>query len=120
MTHGWLVAGAFVAACSTAPPPPELVSDPATLELGRTLFLAHCALCHGVRGDGHGPRREGLNPPPADFTNSVWRRDADPRRLHDVIRDGKAGTPMPAWRALDDREIWALVAYVLAIGGNRP
>jgi mono/diheme cytochrome c family protein len=119
VTRAHVFAGALVVACSSGPPPPpELATDPATVERGRALFVDHCALCHGVRGDGNGPRREGILPPPADLTSAGWRRGADPRRVHDIIRDGKPGTSMPSWHALDEADIWALVAYVLSLGGR--
>jgi mono/diheme cytochrome c family protein len=86
---------------------------------GRTLFLAHCALCHGVRGDGHGLRREGLSEPPRDFTDSEWRASTTPRRVFFAIREGLAGTPMPAWKSLSEADAWNLTAYVLTLGKEK-
>jgi mono/diheme cytochrome c family protein len=82
---------------------------------GRGLFEAHCALCHGVRGDGRGARSEGLSRPPADFTDLAWRRRTTPRRVFFAVREGVRGTPMPSWKSLDESEAWDLVAYVLSI-----
>lgn len=87
---------------------------------GRDLFLEHCALCHGVHADGRGERREGLVPPPRDFTSVAWRRGTSPRRVFFVIREGVRGTAMPAWRTLDDDQTWDLVAYVLSVSGETP
>jgi mono/diheme cytochrome c family protein len=83
---------------------------------GRALFEAHCVLCHGLRADGRGARREGLSAPPADFTDRAWRRRMSPRRAFFVIREGVRGTPMPGWKAFDEPETWDLVAYVLSVG----
>jgi mono/diheme cytochrome c family protein len=82
---------------------------------GRTLFLSHCALCHGKQGNGHGRREMGLSTAPADFTDPSWRSQATPRHVFFWIREGVQGTPMPAWRALSDDETWDLVAYVLSL-----
>ncbi len=82
---------------------------------GRKLFQAHCALCHGARGDGRGARSEGLSRPPADFSDLVWRRGMTPRRVYFAVREGVRGTPMPGWKSLDEVDSWDLVAYVLSI-----
>ena len=83
---------------------------------GRELFVENCAICHGDRGDGNGIRREGLYPPPRDFTNPDWRKEISPRRVFFVIREGVSGTPMPSWKSFSDNDTWALAAYVLSIG----
>jgi len=88
-------------------------------ERGRALFLEHCALCHGDRADGRGVRRQGLSSQPRDFTDPAWRARVSPRHVFYVIREGSAGTAMPAWKALDDEQTWDLAAYLLAVG-ERP
>ena len=86
---------------------------------GRVLFLEHCALCHGERGDGHGVRREGLVRLRATSRNPAWRRSTSPRHVFFAIREGIAGTPMPAWTNLSEQDAWDLTAYVLSSGGPR-
>lgn len=99
--------------------PEARVQSGAAAARGRTLFREHCALCHGVRADGHGMRSEGLSKPPADLTDPEWRRHVSARWLFFVIREGVRGTPMPAWKALPDDQIWDLVAYVLQLPADR-
>jgi high-affinity iron transporter len=96
--------------------PEAALSDPAVRARGRTLFLEHCALCHGDRGDGHGVRREGLSQPPRDFTSAAWRASTSPRRVFFAIREGLAGTPMPGWKSLSEQDAWDMTAYVLSLG----
>lgn len=96
-------------------PVPDDLSSPAALERGRVLFLQHCALCHGVAGDGHGQRREGFVRPPRDFRSSPWRTEATPRRVFHSVREGLPGTAMPSWKTLPDAGLWDLTAYVLSI-----
>ena len=95
--------------------PEAEVTSAAARERGRVLFEANCALCHGVRGDGHGQRREGLDVPPRDFTNPEWREQTSPRHVFFAIREGLAGTPMPAWKSLSERDAWDLTAFVLSL-----
>jgi high-affinity iron transporter len=86
---------------------------------GRALFLEHCAICHGERADGRGPRHN-LSQQAADFTNSAWRARMTPRRAFYVIREGVRGTPMPAWKILSEDQGWDLVAYVLSVAEQGP
>jgi cytochrome c oxidase cbb3-type subunit II len=87
---------------------------------GKRLFVEHCALCHGENADGHGQRSEGLTGRPADFTSPVWRASATPDGVFVVIREGKPGTSMPAWRSLDDRDLADLTTYVLSVHAEGP
>jgi len=99
--------------------PEERLRSTSAREHGRALFLQHCALCHGERADGRGVRRQALSSPPRDFTDRAWRERTSPRRVFHVIREGTPGTPMPAWKALDEDDAWDLAAYLLA-AGERP
>lgn len=99
--------------------PEQQLASPAAQRRGRHLFLEHCALCHGENADGHGVRREGLSVPPRDLTSVAWRRETSPRHVYFAIREGVRGTPMPSWKALDEHELWDLVAYVLSVSEQR-
>jgi len=87
---------------------------------GKELFVEHCALCHGENADGRGQRSEGLVGRPADFTSAGWRSSATPDGVFTVIREGKPGTSMPAWRSLDERDVVALTSYVLSVHAEGP
>ena len=63
---------------------------------GRALYLRHCALCHGIRADGQGARREGLSTRPRDFTSAAWRRGATPRLVFFAVREGVPARPCRA------------------------
>jgi len=104
------------AAYRDIPVPEQQLAAPGARQRGRQLFLEHCALCHGDQADGKGVRREGLSRAPRDFTSMAWRQSTSPRHVYFAIREGVRGTPMPSWKALDDRDIWDLVAYVLSVG----
>jgi high-affinity iron transporter len=97
-------------------PIPASVGSVASRQAGRELFLQHCVLCHGERGDGHGTRVQALSTAPRDFTDAAWRERTSPRRLFFAIREGARGTAMPAWRSLGDDEIWNLVSFVQSVG----
>jgi mono/diheme cytochrome c family protein len=48
--------------------PVGLLTSREAQDAGAVIFAANCAICHGVKGDGRGQRREGINPPPANLT----------------------------------------------------
>jgi mono/diheme cytochrome c family protein len=95
--------------------PRGLLSSPEARQRGRALFEKSCALCHGVRADGKGVRREGLSESPADFTSRGWRKAHTPRGVFHAIREGVPDRGMPAWKAFSETQCWDLTAYVLSV-----
>jgi len=92
-----------VVADMSAPFPNNLVGDAAK---GRQFFNSNCATCHGVKGNGEGPRAFFNYPKPRNFltpeSHALFNRPA----LFRSIANGKPGTVMPAWsKVLSDQEI---------------
>jgi len=83
------------------------------------LYRQHCAHCHGITGDGSGPTAPFLNPYPRDFrlgkfkfkSTRLFRPPVD-NDLKRVLERGIAGTAMPSFAMLPDKQLDALVAYV--------
>jgi len=100
-------------------------------ESGKTIYLRHCALCHGVDASGNGPLAAALQIAPADLTRlSVEHDDEFPAaKIADVIRNGggvlgHGSTAMLAWGAYFSEKrkpevararIKALVDYIQSI-----
>lgn len=95
-------------------PPPARLASPEARQRGQKLFLRHCALCHGERGDGRGVRRS-LSSRPRDFTDPAWRERNTPVTVYQVIRQGRRGTAMAGWKVLDEEQTWDLVAHLLSL-----
>lgn len=74
---------------------------------GEKLFVAHCALCHGIGGSGG--RGPSLNQP-------ELRRAADNRALFQIIQNGIQGTEMPGAWQMTEREIVQVADYVRSLG----
>ncbi len=72
---------------------------------GAELFGRYCAACHGDKGDG------GVGVPLSlpTFLDSV-----DDRFLAETIRYGRPGRVMPAFDALSDAQVSAIVTYIRA------
>lgn len=80
---------------------------------GREFYMKNCFACHGVKGEGNGPRAYFNRPRPRDFTSDASRQILNRPRLFDSITKGRVGTVMPAWgKVLTDQEIANLTEFV--------
>lgn len=100
-----------VSACSSDPPEVPVGPDgqpDEVLALGRDVFGARCANCHGSSGGGgSGPRLAG----------TVVETYPDPADQADVVRNGRGGN-MPAFGGtLSDEMIEAVVRYTREVLG---
>lgn len=94
-------------------------SGPADAE-GRGLYRKHCALCHGVTGNGRGTTAAILNPYPRDYRMGVFKFKSTPLSYkptrEDIarsIRNGIAGTAMVKIPELTEDDVQALTDYVI-------
>lgn len=94
--------------------PEGLLASAEARDEGAALFLRHCSLCHGERGDGRGTRRI-LSTAAADLTDPLWRQRATPEGVFITIREGVPRTPMAPWRIFSEEQTWSLVAHVLSL-----
>lgn len=104
-------------------------TTPDEIQVGKQLFSANCAACHGEGGAGNGvfadqfasgagqvdpgkPLGEHTQKP-ADFTDRLRMLSASPAHLQGKIIRGGMGTGMPSWGAIFTQDqTWALVAYL--------
>lgn len=104
------------------PYPPVPSTDKAQVKLGKQVYQATCAVCHGANAEGalnwQTPDAQGnLPPPPHDDDGHTWHHSD--RVLYEMIRDGmrdplRPDSPfrMPAFgNRLSDAEIRAVIAY---------
>ncbi len=97
-------------------------ADPAAVATGRAVYAAHCASCHGARGEGEPDwqteREDGSLPaPPHDASGHTWHHaDADLIRI--VAKGGTVYMPtsrMPGYRTtLTPDEIAAVLTFIKA------
>lgn len=104
-----------------------------SVERGRVLYVAYCAGCHGEHGDGRGPSKPFLNPPPMDFTltqaSGANTEGGQPGYKYDYKRNrvsvitngaiyyavlyGIPGSAMPQFKGqLESEKIWDVGNYV--------
>lgn len=104
-------------------------TTPEELQVGRQLFSANCAACHGETGAGNGVFADQLaagtnnintdatigehTQRPANITDPVRMLSASPAHLQGKIIRGGMGTGMPYWGPIfTEEQTWALVAYL--------
>jgi mono/diheme cytochrome c family protein len=101
---------AVVDADMSLPFPNGLKGDPVK---GREFFMSNCFTCHGVTGQGNGPRAYFNTPRPRNFTSETSRRILNRVRLFSGISNGRVGTVMPAWgKVLTDQQIANVAEFV--------
>ena len=93
--------------------PPKLTNLTDTEYRGEKLFQQNCAFCHAADGTGRNWIGSFLEPHPRDLTNTEFMSGMTKIRLRKVIREGLAGTSMPAWKSvLSEQQIDDVIAYV--------
>jgi mono/diheme cytochrome c family protein len=101
---------AIVDADMSLPFPNGLKGDPVK---GKEFFMHNCFTCHGVSGQGDGPRADFNIPRPRNFTSDNSRRILNRVRLFTGISNGRVGTVMPAWgKVLTDQQIANVAEFV--------
>lgn len=100
-------------------------ADGGRIALGKTVYTAHCAACHGANLEGQANWRERfangrLPAPPHDKTGHTWHHPDG--LLIDMVKNGlvpgRTAPPgyesdMPAYAGiLSDEEIVAVIAYI--------
>jgi cytochrome c553 len=80
---------------------------------GKKFYDDNCATCHGIKGDGQGPRAYFINPVPENFISQKSRAAFNRPTLFDAVATGRRGTEMPAWdKVLTKQEIADVSEYV--------
>ena len=98
-------------------------TDPAQVALGKQVYAAQCASCHGVNLEGQPNWKERnadgkLPAPPHDETGHTWHHPD--QQLFDITKRGTAALVGPSYKTdmrefgsiLSDEEIWAVLAYI--------
>ncbi|MEE9594109.1 MAG: c-type cytochrome [Candidatus Hydrothermarchaeales archaeon] len=83
---------------------------------GKDIYDTNCLTCHGATGKGDGPVAVGLDPPPADLTDGVWKYGGSQTEIENTIREGVPDTTMAAWKSiLTEEEIKSVAEYVKSL-----
>lgn len=111
---------------SGTPQVPKMLGDESfdtkQLQHGMEIYMQRCSQCHGVSGDGRGPKAKHLYPLPRDYRRGIFKftstpYGSKPRRedLLKTLRRGIPGTSMPSFARLPKADLEAVVDYVIAL-----
>lgn len=94
---------ATIVSCST---------NPKMLLVGRAMFRANCAVCHGADGGGNvGP----------NLCDGQYINVQQPTDIFRIINEGVVAKGMPAWSArFNTTQTVVLAAYVASLRGTQP
>jgi cytochrome c oxidase subunit 2 len=83
--------------------PAKVWTQAEIVKRGEKVYAANCAACHQPNGKGAGPIK------PLDGAAVVLNADKNKQIL--VLLNGQNNAAMPAWRALSDTDIAAVITY---------
>jgi len=79
----------------------------------QALYDEYCSVCHGDNGDGESHAKQGLIPPPRDFTSPASAVELNRPRIIHAISSGVPGTAMTGWKSrLNEAQIEALADLI--------
>jgi cbb3-type cytochrome c oxidase subunit III len=81
---------------------------------GAAVFKKRCSMCHGPEGKGFSANKT------PDFTSSEWQKSITDEEITETVKNGKKGTPMPAFGSkLSEDEVKAVVGHVRSLGAEK-
>jgi mono/diheme cytochrome c family protein len=102
----------------------------ADLQAGHDIYIQNCVYCHGDALDGKGIFADGLNPRPANFTDSGTIAQLSESYVFWRVAKGAPGLPveskpwnsaMPTWEEeLTVEEMWQVIAYLYEATNQHP
>ncbi len=98
------------------PPDPTVESQ----HRGRAVYEHYCLICHGPEAKGNGFNAAMLDPPPRNFADKAFWKQADNDKLVAVISFGgpaaKKSKLMPAWgHTLSSQQIRDVIAFLRTV-----
>ncbi len=98
-----------------------VAATPEVLALARAHWADHCAVCHANDGSGDTSLGRNLYPKAPDMRAAPTQGLSD-GELYEIIQNGIRLSGMPAWGegGDDDKETWALVAFIRHLPAATP
>jgi mono/diheme cytochrome c family protein len=90
----------------------EKLTDTASLDAGKEIFMTNCASCHGPEGQG------GIGP---NMTDNYYIHGGGINDLMSTIIKGVPVKGMISWKGiLDDKQINEVASYMMSLRGTNP
>lgn len=90
----------------------EQLTDPASIEAGKEIFVKNCIPCHGMNGEGTvGP----------NLTDDYWIHGGGIKNIFKVIKYGIPAKGMITWQnLLNPKQMEEAASYVMSLHGTNP
>lgn len=89
-----------------------VLTDAASIESGKGIFVSNCASCHGTKGEG------GVGP---NLTDAYWIHGGDFKSIYNTINNGVLDKGMIAWKAmLKPQKMQEVASYITTLQGTNP
>jgi mono/diheme cytochrome c family protein len=90
----------------------EALTDQASLDAGKLVFMTNCLACHGANGEG------GVGP---NLTDDYWLHGAGVANMVNTITNGVPIKGMISWKPiLKPEQIHQVASYILTLHGTNP
>jgi cytochrome c oxidase cbb3-type subunit 3 len=88
------------------------LSDQASINSGKEIFVKNCAVCHTEKGGGLvGP----------NLTDDYWINGGGIKNIFTTIKNGVPAKGMISWNAqLNPKQIHEVASYILTLRGSNP
>jgi mono/diheme cytochrome c family protein len=86
---------------------------------GKSIYVEKCAPCHGISGEGDGPRAAQLSNPVPALASIELSRQTSPARWYEIVTRGNLDRFMPPFPSLSDSQRWDVVAYALSLSSQQ-
>lgn len=91
--------------------PNPVKADGESLSLGKSLYVKHCASCHGKSGRGDGSKAAQLDTPSGDFTTASFKKQTDGSMFYKIMK-GKDDMPKFNKKLQYEEDAWSIVNYI--------
>lgn len=89
-------------------------SSPASIADGKTLWIQHCASCHGKTGIGDGKKAAQLETPVGDFSTAAFQKQSDGALFYKVA-EGRDDMPGFKKKLPEQEDMWNLVVFMRSL-----
>jgi mono/diheme cytochrome c family protein len=89
-------------------------SNAASIAEGKTLWITHCASCHGKTGLGDGTKAVQLETTPPDFTKAALQGQTDGSLFYKTS-EGRGDMPGFKKKIPEQEDLWNLVNFIRSL-----
>ena len=96
--------------------PPLALSDPAQIQMGKSLYSKFCAQCHGKNYDGNAPVGQSFHPLPTDLRSTKVQSLSEGAFFKEISYGVPGGRQPPLAMTIDVEDRWRIIAYIQSLG----